>query len=88
MCPFSSVDRQRCWELWFGDSNVGVCKTKGCTNTIYRNAGPDSPMHWHAGHIRASANGGSDNYRRNCAPLCDECNLRMGTNHANPNKRY
>ena len=84
---FSSNDREKCWELWFGDSNVGQCRRKGCTKTIYRNAGPDSVHHWHAGHIHSSAMGGSDNVQRNCAPICDECNREIGSNHTPTNKR-
>jgi len=87
MCPFSSGDRSRCWERWFGESNIGVCRSYGCKKVIYRNAGPDSVHHWHAGHIRSAAQGGSDNYQRNCAPICDECNWEIGSGYTRTNKR-
>lgn len=55
--------------------------------TIYRNAGPDSVHHWHAGHINPAAHGGSNNVNRNCVPLCDECNYAIGANQFKHNKR-
>ena len=78
---FTPAQRQKCWEIWFSDSNKGKCLNPQCGLTVYRNATRGSQFAWEASHIRASVRNGSNNPRRNCIILCDSCNRRMQQTH-------
>ena len=60
------------WENAFGASTQGKCH---CCNCDLNCLGS-----WHAGHIIASCNGGSDT-ADNLRPICASCNLSMGSEH-------
>jgi hypothetical protein len=64
--------RAQVWTNTFGSSTHGVCHC--CNSTI------NCLDSWHAGHIVASANGGSDT-AENLRPICVSCNLSMGSEH-------
>ena len=64
--------RGEAWNKQFGDSTKGSCY---CCKTIL-----DAFSDWHAGHIVAHANGGSDT-ADNIRPLCGSCNTSMGTDN-------
>jgi 5-methylcytosine-specific restriction endonuclease McrA len=65
------VIRNGTWATYIGKSTDGECWCCGQNITIYD---------WHAGHVIARANGGSDTVA-NLRPLCKVCNLSMGTKH-------
>ena len=60
------------WENAFGASTQGKCH---CCNCDLNCLGS-----WHAGHILAACNGGSDT-ADNLRPICASCNLSMGSEH-------
>jgi len=62
--------RGEAWKIQFGDSTKGSCFC--CKKEL------DVFDHWHAGHIIAHSNGGTDT-AVNLRPLCGSCNLSMGT---------
>lgn len=64
--------RAQVWTNAFGSSTHGTCY---CCNSSLNCL--DS---WHAGHIVASANGGSDT-AENLRPICVSCNQSMGIEH-------
>ena len=57
-----------------------------CYNEYYKvkcyvcNSNEITPFHHHIGHILPLAKGGT-NKRTNLKPICDKCNLSMGTQH-------
>lgn len=62
--------RAQVWEIAFGSTTDGKCY---CCNASMK-----CLETWHAGHIVASANGGTDTVD-NLRPICASCNLSMGT---------
>jgi len=64
--------RAQVWTTSFGSSTQGTCY---CCNSIL-----NCLESWHAGHIVAAANGGSDT-AENLRPICPPCNLSMGSEH-------
>ena len=62
------------WTDTYGETyNVKCCVCE--LNTI-------TPFKHHVGHIISLANGG-DNKRQNLKPICEQCNLTMGTKNMN-----
>jgi hypothetical protein len=67
--------RQKVWNQYIGLS-VGETLCKCCnTNTI-------SQLRFHCGHVTSEACGGETNLE-NLRPICDKCNLSMGTQNLN-----
>ena len=64
--------RAQVWEKAFGSSTQGNCYC--CKTTL------NCLTSWHAGHIVASVNGGSDT-ADNLRVVCSSCNLSMGSEH-------
>jgi hypothetical protein len=64
--------RAQVWTNTFASSTQGTCY---CCNSALNCL--DS---WHAGHIIAASNGGSDT-AENLRPICASCNLSMGSEH-------
>jgi len=64
-----SVVRRRVWTSQFGDCDTGYCNC--CTIKV-------TTSDFHAGHIIAVTNGGSDDIS-NLKVICKECNFSMGS---------
>jgi 5-methylcytosine-specific restriction endonuclease McrA len=64
--------RAQVWTNAFGSFTQGTCYC--CKTNI------NCLDMWHAGHIVASCNGGSDTVE-NLRPICVSCNLSMGSEH-------
>ncbi len=62
--------RGECWTNNFGESTSGKCYCCSKVLSVFED--------WHAGHIIARANGGTDTVT-NLRPVCGACNLGMGT---------
>ena len=67
--------RDECWIKEYGITEVAVCPISSCSITIYKNS-----KEWHAGHIISEYNGGLTTLC-NLRPICNSCNLDMGTNN-------
>ena len=64
--------RAQVWTTAFGSSTQGTCYC--CKSSL------NCLESWHAGHIVAASNGGSDT-AENLRPICPPCNLSMGNEH-------
>ena len=67
--------RDKCWIQEFGNSNSGICPISSCSIHIHKNT---EPRNWHAGHIISEYNGGAT-HEDNLRPICEACNLDMGS---------
>jgi 5-methylcytosine-specific restriction endonuclease McrA len=63
--------REQVWLKHVGPRYYGKCKTPWCSNRM-------NVFNFHVSHVIAEANGGSTTLE-NLLPLCDRCNLSMGT---------
>jgi hypothetical protein len=70
--------REALWTLQFGDSTKGTCY---CCKTEITALGT-----WHAGHVIAQSNGGTDTVD-NLRAICLPCNLAMASEHMEDFKR-
>ena len=68
--PIPKKIRGEAWKIQFGESTKGACFC--CKKEL------DSFDDWHAGHIIAHAEGGTDT-AANLRPVCGSCNHSMGT---------
>jgi len=71
--PLPPKKRSDLWKREFGDKPVGECYV--CSMELVKK----EKTSWHAGHILAHANGGSDTDLTNFVIECRDCNLAHGT---------
>ena len=71
--------RDQCWIQEFNNNDTGICPISTCSIQIHKNS---KPINWHTGHIISEYNGGpTEGY--NLRPICEKCNLDMGTQNWN-----
>jgi len=71
--------RDECWIQELGNCDTTICPISSCSIQIQKNS---NPMNWHAGHIISEYNGGPTE-KNNLRPICEKCNLDMGTQNWN-----
>lgn len=84
VAPRKSLSKKKRDELWVrdhGENEKGVCFV--CDKPIEKK----KTRSWHAGHIDAHANGGSDTDLENYVIECKDCNLAHGTENPHVYKK-
>jgi hypothetical protein len=84
VAPRKSLSKKKRDELWVrdhGENEKGACFV--CDKPIEKK----KTRSWHAGHIDAHANGGSDTDLDNYVIECKDCNLAHGTENPHVYKK-
>lgn len=71
--PIPPKLRKQVWKKEFGGSFQNCCPINDCSNII-----KNEKYAWHAGHIVSEKNGGQT-VLENLRPICQQCNLDMGS---------
>lgn len=65
--------KDQCWIKEFNNTEKAICPIPNCSIEIIKNSSG-----WHAGHVISEFNGGVTDIS-NLRPICEKCNLDMGS---------